>query len=54
MDAHWKTVVKDIVVGNKKVLQNWKERKCGLLDYQPDNAGVLITAAFSQSTLISW
>ncbi len=36
------------------MFQNWKERKCELWDYQPDNAGVLLSAHHSDDTLITW
>lgn len=36
------------------VFHNWKERKCGVRDYQPDSAGVLVEANFADNTLISW
>ena len=53
-DVSWKVVVKEIIQHRKQVLQNWKERKCGVRDHQPDNAGVLIAAGYSSQILFSW
>ena len=54
MDVHWKVVVKEIIEHRKQVLQNWKERKCGVRDHQPDSAGVLTAVSYSEQTLLSW
>lgn len=54
LEVCWRVVVKEIVEHKKEIFQNWKERKCGVKDHQPDNAGVLIAASYSEQTMLSW
>lgn len=52
--VRWKTVVQDMLLEARQMERNWKERICGLSDYQPDDCRVLCCTSYHLGKVLPW
>ena len=52
--VQWKCVVQELVMRERQVESNWKERLCGLSDHQPDDCRVLCCVSYCEGAIFSW
>lgn len=45
-------MVQDLLLEERQVERNWKERICGLSDYQPDDCRVLCCVSYNRGNIL--